>query len=144
MTRRTSETAALAAVAAGEGIMLAPSHAVAEQVRRRALVVLDVRGTPLLDLWHASTLAPDRCLPAASELQRFATTPEAMQAMFSGPGWVPAARFRPPVHVTLWRSVARGIDGGAGGTRGGDARRSGAAGKVAGGQGSGTLPGGGT
>lgn len=103
-----SERAALAAARSGEGIMLAVSHAVREQVRRRALIVLDMRDMPLVDIWHASTLAAGRCIPAARALQRFAATPEGMQAIFGGRGWVPAARFRPPVHVTLWRSVADG------------------------------------
>lgn len=101
-----NEGAALAAARSGEGIMLAVSHAVREQVRRRALIVLDLAEMPLVDIWHASTLPEDRCLPAARALQRFAATPEGMQAIFGGRGWVPAARFRPPVHVTLWRSVA--------------------------------------
>ncbi len=103
-----SERAALAAAAAGEGIMLAVGHGVREQVRRRALVVLDLRDMPLVDIWHATTLPADRCIPAARALQRFAATPEGMQAIFGGRGWVPAARLRPPVHVTLWRSVADG------------------------------------
>ncbi len=105
-----SESAALAATAGGEGIMLAVGHAVREQIRARTLVVLDVREPPPLDLWHASTLPPDRCFPAALALQRFATTPEGVQAMFGARSWVPAARFRPPIHVTLWRSVADDAD----------------------------------
>jgi DNA-binding transcriptional LysR family regulator len=108
----SSEAAALSAAASGDGIMLTVAHAVLDQLRRRALVRLRVRGTPIGELWHASTLAADRCLPAASALQRFATTPEATQAMSSGRGGVPAARFRPPVHVTLWSSVARRVDAG--------------------------------
>ncbi len=105
-----SESAALAAAAGGEGIMLAVGHAVRGQIRARTLVVLDVREPPPIDLWHASTLPPDRCFPAALALQRFATTPEGMQAMFGARSWVPAARFRPPIHVTLWRSVADEAD----------------------------------
>ncbi|MEZ5077654.1 MAG: LysR family transcriptional regulator [Solirubrobacterales bacterium] len=106
-----SERAAVAAVAAGEGIMLAVSHAIAAQLRSRTLVVLDVRGTPLVDLWHASALGPAGAIPAARALQRFATTPEAMQAMFGGRGWSPATRFRPPVHVTLWRYAGEEVRG---------------------------------
>jgi LysR family transcriptional regulator, low CO2-responsive transcriptional regulator len=107
----SSEAAVLSAAASGDGIALTVAHAVLDQLRRRALVRLRVRGTPIGELWHASTLA-DRCLPAAAALQRFATTPEATQAMSSGRGGVPAARFRPPVHVTLWSSVARRVDAG--------------------------------
>ena len=36
------------------------------------------------ELWHASTLGLDRALPVALTLQRFATTPEATQAMSAG------------------------------------------------------------
>ncbi len=55
--------------------MLTLAHSVADYVRRRSLVRLDVRGTPILEMWHASTLGLGRALPAALALQRFATTP---------------------------------------------------------------------
>ena len=100
-----SGEAAIAAAAAGEGIALAVAHAVVEPVRRRALVRLDVRGTPVVELWHASTLGLGRALPAALALQRFATTPEATQAISTGRVGPQARR---KVHVTLWRSVAGG------------------------------------
>jgi DNA-binding transcriptional LysR family regulator len=100
----SSGAAAVAAAAAGEGIVLTLAHAVADEVRRRALVRLDVRGTPILEMWHASTLGLGRALPAALALQRFATTPEATQAISSGrAGAVGGARRAP--HVTLWQSV---------------------------------------
>jgi DNA-binding transcriptional LysR family regulator len=89
---------ALAAAAAGEGIVLALAHA----VRPRSLVRLDVRGTPVVELWHASTLGLGRALPTALALQRFATTPEATQAIAGSPG----SQARRKVHVTLWRSMA--------------------------------------
>ncbi|MGZ4108076.1 MAG: hypothetical protein ACXVP7_00155, partial [Actinomycetota bacterium] len=72
---------------------------------------LDVRGTPITEMGHASTLGLDRALPAALALQRFTTTPEATQAISTGRAGVVSARARPKVHVTLWRSVAAGIDG---------------------------------
>lgn len=100
----SSGTAAVAAAAAGEGLVLTLAHAVADEVRRRALVRLDVRGTPILEMWHASTLGLGRALPAALALQRFATTSEATQAISSGrAGAVSRARRAP--HVTLWQSV---------------------------------------
>jgi DNA-binding transcriptional LysR family regulator len=102
----TSHAAAIAAVAAGEGIMLALAHAVIDAMRRRSLVRLDVRGTPIDEMWHASTLGLGRALPAALALQRFATTPEATQAMSSGRAGTASTRSRPAVHVTLWQSVA--------------------------------------
>ncbi len=103
----SSQAAAVAAAAAGEGIVLVPAHSVVDEVRRRALVRLDVRGTPVVELWHASTLGLGRALPAALALQRFATTPDATQAISSGRAGAVSAQVRPKVHVTLWRSVGR-------------------------------------
>ncbi|WP_028059802.1 LysR family transcriptional regulator [Candidatus Solirubrobacter pratensis] len=102
----SSQAAAIAAAAAGEGVVLALAHSVVDEVRRRALVRLDVRGTPVLELWHASTLGLGRAVPAALELQRFATTAEATQAISSGRAGAVSSHARPQVHVTLWQSVA--------------------------------------
>jgi LysR family transcriptional regulator, low CO2-responsive transcriptional regulator len=104
----SSGAAAIAAAAAGEGIVLTLTHAVADEVRRRALVRLDVRGTPILEMWHASTLGLGRALPGALALQRFATTPEAMQAISTGRAGAVSTAVRPKVHTTLWRSVTPG------------------------------------
>jgi LysR family transcriptional regulator, low CO2-responsive transcriptional regulator len=106
----TSHAAALAAAAAGDGVVLTLVHSVATELRRRMLVRLDVRGTPLTELWHASTLGLGRALPAALALQRFATTPEATQAMSASRAGVTSTRSRPAVHVTLWRSLAAELD----------------------------------
>lgn len=106
----TSQAAAIAAAAAGEGIVLALTHSVVNEVRRRALVRLDVRGTPAVEIWHASTLGVGRALPAALALQRFATTPEATQVISAGRAGTVSPRARPKVHVTLWRSVADELD----------------------------------
>jgi DNA-binding transcriptional LysR family regulator len=92
------------AAAAGRGVMLAVAHTVMDDLRRGTLVRLDVRGTPVEQMWHCTTLAPDRRSPAASALRRFVATPEAVQAVLARAGGVPAERFRPPVHVTLWQS----------------------------------------
>ena len=102
----SSGAAAIAAAAAGEGIVLTLAHAVVDEVRRRALVRLDVRGTPVVEMWHASTLGLGRALPAALALQRFATTPEATQAISAGRAGAVSSQARPKVHVTLWQSVA--------------------------------------
>ena len=110
----SSGAAAIAAAAAGEGIILTLAHAVVDEVRRRALVRLDVRGTPLVEMWHASTLGLGRALPAALALQRFATTAEATQAISTGRAGAVSTFVRPKVHVTLWRSVADEIDAAAG------------------------------
>jgi DNA-binding transcriptional LysR family regulator len=98
----TTEAAAQAAAAAGEGVTLAIAHTVLDPLRRGALVRLDVRGTPVDGMWHAATLGPDRRSPAAEALRRFVTTPDATQAIVARPGGVPAGRFRPPVYVTIW------------------------------------------
>jgi LysR family transcriptional regulator, low CO2-responsive transcriptional regulator len=110
----SSGAAAVAAAAAGEGIVLALAHSVVDEVRRRALVRLDVRGTPVVELWHASTLGLGRALPAALALQRLATTPDATQAISTGRAGAVTTHARPKVHVTLWRSVADEIDAAAG------------------------------
>ena len=101
VTYFASGAAAVAAAAAGEGIALTPANS----AHRRALARLDVRGTPVIEMWHASTLGLGRALPAALALQRFATTPEATQAISSGRAGA-GQRARPNVPVTLWRSVA--------------------------------------
>jgi DNA-binding transcriptional LysR family regulator len=106
----TSHPAAVAAAVAGEGIILTLAHSVIDEVRRRALVRIDVRGTPILELWYASTLGLGRALPAALALQRFATTSDATQAISTGRAGTVSTRVRPKVHVTLWRSVADEID----------------------------------
>jgi DNA-binding transcriptional LysR family regulator len=103
----SSSAAAIAAAAAGEGIALAVASSVVDEVRRRSLVRLDVRGTPVVELWHASTLGLGRALPAALALQRFATTPDATAAISSGRAGA-VSTVRPKVHVTLWRSVQSG------------------------------------
>jgi DNA-binding transcriptional LysR family regulator len=105
-----NHAAAIAAAAAGEGVVLTLAHSVVDEVRRRALVRLDVRGTPIVEMWHASTLGLGRALPAALALQRFATTSEATQAISTGRAGAVSAHARPKVHVTLWRSVADEID----------------------------------
>lgn len=105
-----SDAAALSAVAAGEGIMLALWHATAAALRQRTVARLAVRGTPVVDLWYATTLPDEHCLTGAARLRRFTTTAEATQAMAAPRRGVPAALVRAPVHATLWHSVARPAD----------------------------------
>ena len=101
----STEAAAQAAAAAGEGVMLAIAHTVIEPIRRGVLVRLDVTGTPVDGMWHAATLGAERSSVEARALRRFVTTPEATQAIVARPGGVPAGRFRPPVYVTIWSAV---------------------------------------
>ena len=106
----SSHSAAIAAAAGGEGLLLTLTHSVLDEVRRQALTRLDVPGTPIIEMWHASTLGLGRALPAALALQRFAMTPEATQAISKGRAGTVSTRARPTVHVTLWRSVAERLD----------------------------------
>lgn len=105
----TSHAAAVAAAAAGDGIVLTLGHTVIEELRRRALTRIAVRGTPILEMWHASTLGFGRALPAALALQRFATSPEATQVISTGRVGTASSRARPRPHVTLWSSVTAGL-----------------------------------
>jgi LysR family transcriptional regulator, low CO2-responsive transcriptional regulator len=102
-----SHAAAVAAAVAGDGLVLTLAHTALGEVRRRALVRIDMRGTPMLELWHASTLGFGRALPAALAMQRFATTPEATQLISTGRAGASSSRARARPHVTLWSSVAR-------------------------------------
>jgi LysR family transcriptional regulator, low CO2-responsive transcriptional regulator len=111
----TSHAAAVAAAASGDGVVLTLAHTVIEELRRRALVRIDMRGPPMLEMWHACTLGFGRALPAALALQRFATTPEATQAISTGRAGTASSRARPRPHVTLWSSMAAGLRSGADG-----------------------------
>ncbi|HWL02915.1 MAG TPA: LysR family transcriptional regulator [Microbacteriaceae bacterium] len=92
----TSENDALAAVASGEGVMLALSHVIAPRLvggttgqaaeAGRDLVRLHVAGTPVTGLWSATTLDRDAASESARLLQRAARTPEATNAMISATG----------------------------------------------------------
>jgi DNA-binding transcriptional LysR family regulator len=98
-----SQTAAVAAAAEdGAGIAPAVTHLAAPEVRRKAVVPVDVPGFPLPMLWHVSTLAMDRSSPTAGAFRRFLTTPVATQVMLEPARGVPPNRFKPPVYVTLW------------------------------------------
>jgi len=97
-----SEAAAWVTAAEGHGLSPAVHHLVAPELSRGVLVPVAVEGTPADLFWYVSTLSPDRRSPAASRLRRFLATPDAMHVMARADGSVPAARFRPPVYVTLW------------------------------------------
>jgi LysR family transcriptional regulator, low CO2-responsive transcriptional regulator len=95
-----SEAAAVTAVGAGSGLLLALHHAVADDLRRGALVRLPVQGTPVSGLWWASVPGEGRATAAARALQRFLTTPDATTALLSRPAR--PGRARPTVRVELW------------------------------------------
>lgn len=102
IVRLTSENDALAAVRAGEGIMLALSQVVQADIAAGTLVALGIAGTPISGLWFASMLAQTRSGTAAQSLQRFATTAEATAAMLAPGGSRGLERRGSKVHVALW------------------------------------------
>ena len=98
--RCASEAEALAAVRAGDGVMLALAHAVRADLARGTLVRVPSEGTPVTGLWWASVPGDGRSTSAARALQRFLTTPDATSALLSRPDR--RARTRPTVRVELW------------------------------------------
>ena len=98
VVRMDSETAALAAVRAGNGLTLALAHLLADDLRTGALVRLLVAGTPVTGIWWATVAggAPT----SARTLQRFLTTPDATTALLARPPRTD--RPRPTVRVELW------------------------------------------
>ncbi len=91
--------AALTQVLAGRGVTMAVAHTVRDELERGALVVLDVRGTPIRGVWHANLPVPNRRSAPAEALRRFATLPEATRAMLTRSGGVPDERSRPAIHT---------------------------------------------
>jgi DNA-binding transcriptional LysR family regulator len=98
----SSETDALAAVRAGEGVMLALGHTVSAEIQRGTLARLPVAGTPIGGLWWATTLDRGRASMTARILQRFATTAEATAAMVAPGGSRGLSGRGSKVHVALW------------------------------------------
>jgi LysR family transcriptional regulator, low CO2-responsive transcriptional regulator len=97
-----NEKAAWSAAATGDGVAPAIDHMVAAEVDRGALARLVSLGIPVDLLLYVNSLETQRRSRAADKLRRFARTPDAMQAMYRPDFGVPAAKFRPPVYVTLW------------------------------------------
>ncbi|MCX6500602.1 MAG: LysR family transcriptional regulator [Arthrobacter sp.] len=100
--RLSSETDALAAVRAGEGVMLALGHIVRDDVVSGTLMRLPVAGTPVSGLWWASTLDQHRTTTMAQTLQRFVGTADATAAMVARGGSRGLERRGSKFHVALW------------------------------------------
>ncbi|QDW31402.1 LysR family transcriptional regulator [Arthrobacter sp. KBS0702] len=100
--RLSSETDALAAVRAGEGIMLAIGHIVRAEVLSGALIRVPVAGTPVPGLWWASTLDQHRTTTMAKTLQRFVRTADATASMVARGGSRGLERRGSKFHVALW------------------------------------------
>ncbi|MEL6982917.1 MAG: LysR family transcriptional regulator [Actinomycetota bacterium] len=96
-----SHAAALAEVADGNGIGIAPEFRVREALAAGRLHRISAPGADAQATWTATTLAASQASAVAVELGRFVSTPRAIQAMLSGKG-SNVGRFRPRVHVTLW------------------------------------------
>jgi DNA-binding transcriptional LysR family regulator len=96
-----SHAAALEETMHSEGVALALSFAVADDLTGGRLVRLSGPGVQADGVWNAMTLPRQIVVPAGAELVRFITTPRATQAMLRGTG-INIGRFRPSVHVTLW------------------------------------------
>ena len=99
--RLSSETEALAAVRAGEGIMLALVM-LSGPTSRPVVVRLPVVGTPVTGLWWATTLDHRRTTTMARTLQRFAGTADATAAMVAPGGSRGLERRGSKFHVALW------------------------------------------
>jgi DNA-binding transcriptional LysR family regulator len=97
-----NQTAAWEAAARGAGAAPAIAHLAVHQMRRRELQVLDLPGTPVELVWHATTLPADHRSAAAGSMRHFLSTPEAMKLLRAPGSGVPPSRFRPPVYVTIW------------------------------------------
>ncbi|GAA4181527.1 LysR family transcriptional regulator [Gryllotalpicola koreensis] len=108
----TSETDALAAVAGGEGVMLALRHVAGRRVAEAGsgsegaggadLVRLPVADTPITGMWWATMLDGGRAPAEARLLQRFVTTAGATAAMVSPTGSRGLSRRGNKFHVALW------------------------------------------
>ncbi len=97
-----SHAAALEETRRGRGIGLAVEFSVNQDLADGRLVRVEGPGTQSGGTWSAMTLKGTDQASAAAELGRFITTPRATQAMLNGSG-ADISRFRPSVHITLWR-----------------------------------------
>lgn len=97
-----SDAAALEEAKRGKGIALALAFTVSHDLAHGHLSRVQSPSLPTKGVWNALVLAGSAAPPAAAELARFVTTPRATQAMLRGSG-VTVGRFRPSIHVTLWR-----------------------------------------
>lgn len=96
-----SHTAAIEEAKRGKGLTLAVSFVVSQDLATGDLKRIPVPSLQTQGAWAIMTLAGNQAPPAAVELARFVTTPQATQAMLRGAG-VTVGRFKPSIHVTLW------------------------------------------
>src|SRR5262245_33426895 len=98
-----SQTASWDAAASGAGVAPAVGHLVGAHLRRGDLTLVETAATPMDVRWYATTLRPDARSMAATSFVEFLSTPTATQLMRSPGAGVPRSRYRPPVHVSIWR-----------------------------------------
>ena len=96
-----SHAAALDQAKRGAGVALALSFAVSQDLANGHLRRIQGPTLQAQGGWSILTLAEPNASPAAAELTRFVTRPDAIQAMLRGTGVLPG-RFKPFIHVTLW------------------------------------------
>lgn len=96
-----SDAAALEETQRNQGVALAVSFVVTQDVAKGRLVKLAGQGLQTDAVWSVLTLPERSPTSAAAELTRFVITPRATQAMLRGSG-VNVSHFKPSVHVTLW------------------------------------------
>ncbi len=100
-----SQTASWNAAAEGAGIAPAVGHLVAHHLRRGDLTLVETPATPMDIWWYATALERGQRSSVANSFLDFLGTPIATQLMHSPQAGVPRARFRPPVHVSIWKST---------------------------------------
>ena len=59
------------AVMAGMGVSFISRHTIDLEIQTRRLIVLDVRGTPVIRQWHVAHLAKKRLSPTAIAFKKF-------------------------------------------------------------------------
>ena len=99
-----SHSAATEEVKRSAGVSPAMSFTVAKELAAGTLARVEVPELDLTSSWELLRVKDtDGRAPGnpAAELERFVSTPRAIQAMLRGAG-VTSGRFRPSVHVTLW------------------------------------------
>ncbi len=82
----TSNESIKQAVMAGMGLAFISLHTVALELQTRNLVLLDVKGLPIVRTWYALYPAKKLLSPAAQALQQFmvAEAPAYMESLFPG------------------------------------------------------------
>jgi LysR family transcriptional regulator, low CO2-responsive transcriptional regulator len=98
----TNQAAVLDAASRGAGLAPCVNQFLLDDLTSRNLARVVVEGLPSESQWFSTSLVTERRSVLASRFLRYLSTPDAHQLMRRPGDGVPAARFRPPVHVTIW------------------------------------------